>query len=167
MLDELFPVQFVEGINEEAELPDEKVIVITSYSGIGLQYVPKVSYSLTKLEVVLTFSDIPQGAKIRIDLNSDYNGKPTNDIILSTGSIIPEGVGGWQQVNLQPVSLIKGRKYWVTIHPNGCPVALIKTEKGKSVTLSVKAEDRWATPTEDIRGKVMLRFYGRIFPTSD
>lgn len=169
MLNELFPVHFVEGLNEGAEPSGEGTIVITSYSGTGLQYIPTVSYILTRLEIILTFGEIPEGAEIRVNLCSDYDEKPS-DIVLGSGSFVPEkGVlGGWQEVTLKPISVIRNRKYWVTIHPNRCPTALIRAEKGQGSVLSVKTETRWKTPPERVKvGEVMLRFYGIILPISD
>ena len=51
MLDKLFPEQFVEGINESDNFDfyDENPIIITNFSGTGIQYIPKTSYSLTRL----------------------------------------------------------------------------------------------------------------------
>ncbi len=76
MLDEICPVQFVEGLNEGADLSDVESVVITYYSSVGLQYIPKVSYSLTRLEIMLTFGDFLEGAQIRVELCSDYEDKP-------------------------------------------------------------------------------------------
>lgn len=167
MLDELFPVQFVEGLNEGAEQLDEETIVITQYLGIGLQYVPQVSYSLTRLEIMITFGDLPKEAQITVGLCSDYDDKPS-DIVLTSGSFVPKGVyGGWQEVILKPVSVIRGKKYWVTINPNGCPTALIRAEKGKGCLLIVRMGKKWKAQPEDIKdGRVMLKLYGRILPLS-
>lgn len=167
MLDEICPVQFVEGLNEGAEPSDydEDVIVITSYSGFGIQYAPSLSYILTRLEIMLTFGDIPEGAQIRVDLYSDYEDKPS-DIVLSSGSFIPKVVErGWKEVILEPVAVIRGRKYWVTIHPNRCPTVVSEAKKGHGFMLSGKRDEKWRTPFDDIeKGKVMLRFYGRVVP---
>lgn len=168
MLDELFPVQFVEGLNEGAEPSDEGTIVITSYMATGLQYTPQVSYVLTRLEIMLTFGDIPDGTQMRVDLCSDYDEKPS-DIVLSSGNFIPEkgALGGWQEVKLNPVSVIRNRKYWVTIHPNRCPIAFIKAEKGQGFELSVKTDNRWKIPPDHVKvGEVMMKFYGRILSIS-
>lgn len=169
MLDEICPIQFVEGLNEGADLSDVDSVVITYYSSVGLLYIPKVSYSLTRLEIMLTFGDFLEGTQIRVELCSDYEDKP-GDIILSSGSFVPKEVyGGWREVTLKPVSVIKNMKYWVTIHPNGCPTAFIAPKKGKDYTLSVKTgtNSKWETPPEDVNSrKVMLRFHGRIFPVS-
>lgn len=167
MLDELFPVQFVEGINEGAEPSNKETIVISNYSGTGLQYIPKVSYSLTRLEIMFTFGNIPEGAEIKVDLCSDYDEKPS-DIVLSSGSFPPKTVyGGWREVTLKPVSVIRNRKYWVTIHPNRCPTALIRAQEGQGCLFSVRTDTRWEIPPDTVKeGKVMLRFYGRVLPIS-
>lgn len=167
MLDKLFPEQFVEGINEGEEYLDDTMFEITDYLGTGLQYIPKTSYSLTRLQVILTFGEIPKDTQIRVDLCSDYNGKPS-DIVLGSGSFVPKGVHiEWQEVAFKPISLIKKWNYWITIHPNGCPTALIEAQKGQSLVLSVRRGNKWSIlPAELKEGKVMLRFYGRILPIS-
>lgn len=169
MLDEICPVQFIEGMNEGAETSDVESIVITRYSCVGILYIPKVSYSLTSLEIMFTFGEFLEGTQITIELCSDYDEKPS-DIILSSGSFVPKEVyGGWREVTLKPISVLRNTKYWVTIHPTGYPTAFVAPKEGKDYTLSVKTgtNSKWETPTEDVNSrKVMLRFYGRIFPVS-
>ncbi len=169
MLDEICPVQFVEGMNEGAELSGEDSFVITSYSRVGIQYIPSLSYSLAGLEIMLVFGDFRKGTQIAVEISSDYDGKPS-DIILSAGSFVPEALyAEWREVTLKPVSVLKNTKYWVTIHPNRCPTALVVPKDGKDYTLSVKPgiNSKWETPPDDTENhKVMLRFYGRILPIS-
>lgn len=172
MLDEICPVQFVEGVNEGEEQLDETTIEITHHLGTGLQYIPKTSYSLTRLQVILILGETILGetrkdTQIRVDLCSDYKGKPS-DIVLGSGSFVPKrGYGEWQEVAFKPVSLIKNWNYWITIHPSGCQVALLQAQKGQSLVLSVKSLNKWGIPpAEPKEGKVMLRFYGRILPIS-
>lgn len=165
MLDELFPVQFVEGLNEGAELSDINSLVITGYSGVGIQYTPSLSYSLTKLETILTFGNSLDGAEIKICIYSDYKDKPS-DIQLSSGSFVPKKVyGEWRIVTLNPISIIKGRRYWITIHPNGYAVAFVIPKTGQNSILSFKKFKKWeALPEYAEGGKVMFKFYGRILP---
>lgn len=171
MLDEICPVQFVEGLNEGADTSaDIESTVITTYSCVGILYIPKVSYSLASLEMMLVFGQFREGTKIKVELCSDYDEKPS-DIILSSGSFVPKVVyGEWREVTLKPVSVLRNTKYWVTIHPNGCPTAFVVPKEGKDYTLSVKpgSYSKWETlPEMDINNrKVMFRFYGRIFPVS-
>ena len=167
MLDEICPVQFIEGLNEGAKPSNEDAIEITRYSGIGLQYAPQVSYILTRLEIMLVFGDFQKEAKITVNLCSDYDDKPS-DIVLTSGSFVPKSVyAGWREVTLKPTSVIRNRKYWVTIHHNGFPTVLIRAEKGKGWLLSIRRGQRWEAPPEDIKdGNVMLRLYGRILPIS-
>ena len=169
MLDEICPVQFVDGMNEGAETSDVESIVITTYSCVGILYIPKVSYSLASLEMMLGFGDFQKGAQINVELCSDYEDKPS-DIVISSGSFDPKTVyGGWREVTLKPVSVLKNMKYWVKIHPNGFPMAFIAPKEGTDYTLSVKpgTHSKWETLPEDVSSrKVMLRFHGRILPVS-
>lgn len=169
MLDEICPIQFVEGLNEGADLSDVDSVVITSYSSVGLQYIPKVSYSLTRLEIMLAFGDFQKEVNIEVELCSDYEEKPS-DIVISSGSFNPKTVhAGWREVTLKPISVLRIMKYWIIIHPNGCPTAFVAPKEGKDYILSVKTgiNSKWETPPEDVNlRKVMLRFHGRIFPVS-
>lgn len=165
MLDEIYPVQFVEGLNEGEKPLHEDSIVITRYEGIGIQYVPQVSYSLTRFEIMLVLeADFFKESQIKINLCADYDDKPS-DIVLNSGSFVPEfSYPGWREVKLKPTSMIRNRKYWITIHDEGMFSGLVRAEKGKGCVLSIKQkETRWKSPPDNIKdGKVMLRFYGRI-----
>ena len=167
MLDELCPVQFVDGMNECADLSDVDSINITSQSVVGLQYTPKVSYSLTKLEIMLAFGKPQKITQIKVDFCSDYGDKPS-DIVMNSGSITPGKVyPEWREVILKPVSLIKTFRYWVVIYPNDCPTAIIAPKNGKEYPLMVNIFKRWVELPEYINGiRVMCRFYGRILPTN-
>ena len=169
MLDEICPVQFVEGMNEGAVTQNVETIVISGYSLIGLPYTPKVSYSLVRLEMMLTFGQFREGAQIEVELRSDYDEKPS-DIILSSGSFVPKRVyGEWREVTLNPISVLRNTRYWVTIRTGGCPTAFVAPKEGTDYELSVLAgvSSKWEIPPEDVKNrKVMLRFHGRILPVS-
>jgi len=165
MLDEICPVQFVGGLNEGAKPLDEDPIVITRYEGIGIQYVPEVNYILTRLEIALVFGeDCLMESQITLNFCADYDDKPS-DIVLASGSFAPKpSYQGWCEVKLKPTSMIRNRKYWITIHDKGMFSGLVRAEKGKGCVLSIKQkETRWKAPPDKIKdGKVMFRFYGRI-----
>ncbi|MFC1865954.1 hypothetical protein ACFLYB_04510 [Chloroflexota bacterium] len=168
MLDKLFPEQYVEGINEcESFNYDENPIVITQFLGTGIQYIPKTSYSLTRLQIVLVFGELPQDASIEFNLQSDYGDEPS-DIVLRSANFVPVEVGaGWKEIKCEPVSLVKGRKYWLAIHPKGCPTVITQAVKGDNIPISFKALNRWKKSPDVAKGKIMLRFFGRIFPVSN
>jgi hypothetical protein len=166
MLNEI-PEQFVEGINEAAEQSYEDTLVITEFVGTGIYYNPSVSYLLTRLEMMLTFGDIPPDGKLDVHVSSDYGLKPS-DIELSSASLVPKKLqADWNEIRVEPVSLVKGRSYWLIINPNRCRTALIKARKGSESTFCVKRAEKWTeAPDEFKHGSVMVRFYGKILPVS-
>lgn len=167
MLDEICPVQFVEGMNEGAELSDEDTIIITEYSGFGIQYIPSLSYILTGLEMMLVFGNFREGTQITVEISSDYDEKPSG-IILSSGSFVPKVLyAEWREVTLKPVSVIRNKKYWVVVHPNRCPTGFVKADKGKGYVLGGKRDAKWRTLPDNLKeGEVMLKFYGRVMPVA-
>lgn len=167
MINEI-PEQFVEGINEAAEQSNEDALAITQFAGIGIRYIPFLSYLLTKLEIMLTFGDIPPNIKLDVQISSDYGDKPS-DIELSSASFTPKKVyGDWNAITLKPVSLVKHSTYWLIINPNRCPTALIKARMRRNTcTFYVKRGERWTTPPAEFQdGSVMVKFYGKIIPVS-
>ena len=56
MLDEISPVQVIEGVNECAEAADTYINTL-NYPGVAIGYIPKVSYSLNKLGIFLTHQE--------------------------------------------------------------------------------------------------------------
>lgn len=159
--------QFVEGFNEAAEQRYEDTLGITRFAGIGIAYTPSMSYLLTKLEIKLTFGDLPPDSNLNVQICSDYRDKPS-DIELSSASFVPKSIyGDWNEITLKPVSLVKNRKYWLTINPNRCPTALIQAKTGDECTFCVQIGEKWETPPAEFKdGKVMVRFYGKIIPVS-
>jgi len=165
MINEM-PEQFVEGLNEAAEQSYEDTLVITEFVGIGILYVPSLSYLLTRLEMMLAFGDIPPNGKLDVHVSSDYGLKPS-DIELSSASLVPKKLqGDWNEIRVGPVSLVKGRRYWLIINPNRCRTALIKARKGSESTFCVKRAEIWTKAPEEFKGSVMIRFYGKIIPVS-
>lgn len=159
--------QFVEGFNEAAEQSYEGNLVITRFAGIGMQYTPSLSYLLTRLEIMLTFGEIPPNSNLDVQISSDYGDKPS-DIELSSASFAPKMArGDWNEIALKPVSLVKDRKYWLIINPNRCPTALLQAKTGDECTFYVKIGEKWETPPAEFKdGKVMVKFYGKIIPVS-
>jgi hypothetical protein len=171
------PEQFVEGINEAAEQLYDEAIDITRFTGVGIQYTPSLSYLLTKVEIMLSFGNIPADGMLDLQVSSDYGDRPS-DIKLTSVSFKPKKVyGDWYEIAFNPVSIVKDRKYWLIINANRYQTALIRAKTGNDCTFSVRRGEKWRTltktsagmaiPEEFIGGKaIMVRFYGRIIPLS-
>jgi hypothetical protein len=136
-----------------------------NYSGVAIEYVPKLSYSLRKLDIFLTHQARPDGDKYKVALCSDHNGNPS-DIVLSKGEWVwREKLGEWQEVELEkPIVVVCNKKYWLTIDLDkgniGLPIAKAEEESA----LRFRGEKRWITHDTFKTDKVMLRLYGRVLP---
>lgn len=166
MLDEICPVQFVDGVNEAEEASQQK-ITTTHYSGVAIEYTPKLSYSLKRLGIFLTEQRAPEEDKFKVTLCLDHNNNPS-DIVISEGEWIATNMlGDWQEVELKPRVVIRNEKYWLTIDVGqegsiGLPIA----KEGQKVALRFKKNKEWVIHNNKNyeTDTVMLRFYGRLLP---
>lgn len=166
MLDEMCPIQFIEGVNECAEAADEYINTM-DYSGVAIEYVPKLSYSLKRLAIFLTHQTRPDGDKYKVALCSDYNGNPSG-IVLSKGEWVwRETLGEWQEVELEkPIVVVCNKKYWLTIDLDRGNIGLPIAKEGEECALRFRGQRKWIIHDIFKIDKVMLRFCGRILPTS-
>lgn len=164
MLDEISPVQFIEGVNECAEAADASINTM-NYSGVAIQYIPKVSYSLKKLSLFLIPLKPLDGGKYKVALCSDYKNNPS-DIPLSKGVWVSSGtLWEWQEVELEkPAVVVRNKKYWLTIDLDRRKIALPETKEGDESALRFRDGNRWITHDKSKTAKVRLRFYGRVLP---
>ena len=164
MLDDICPVQFIEGTNEYAEAGDD-YINTRGYSGVAIEYVAKTSYSLKKLDIFLTEQAPVDGGKYKVALCLDHDNSPS-DIVLSEGAWARKEIfGDWQEVELdKPVVVVCNKKYWLTIDLDKGSIGLPIAKEGKESTLRFRGLKKWTTHDIFKTDRVMLRFYGRILP---
>lgn len=166
MLDEICPVQFVEGINECAKASEEEYINTMGYSGIAIEYEPKLTYSLRRFQIfVILAESSPEGFQHQVALCADHKNNPS-DIVLSKGTWVSETgyIQGWQEVELEPVVVIRGKKYWLTIDLNERRIDLPISKEGEVSALRFRGGKKWITHDIFKTDRVILRFYGRILP---
>ncbi|MBA7604142.1 hypothetical protein ES703_11261 [subsurface metagenome] len=165
MLDEISPVQFIEGVNEYAEPLEDQGINTRGYSGVAIEYLPKLSYTLKKLDIFLKHKEPPHEGKCKVALcTSDPKGNPS-DIVLSEGGFAwKQTLGDWQQVELEPIVVRPSNKYWLTIDLDGGYIVLPIAKEGDESALRFRGKERWRTHDLFKANKVMLRFYGRVLP---
>ncbi len=169
MLDELCPIQFIEGINyyEKYDLGD--LVYMSSYNELAIQYKAEKSYCLTSVEPFILTNASTQEIEVAVKLYSDYDENPS-DIMLSSGSLTPQiprekaYLHKWQGVALKPVSIIRGNKYWLAI--SNAQICLQVAEKGVDCVLKARGETKWFSPKDNPTSKIMLRFYGRVLPVT-
>lgn len=165
MLDEICPVQFIEGVNENEEASDENVITTKGFAGVALEYIPKLTYSLKRLCIFLAGQHAPEGHKFKVALCTDHDEKPSN-IVLSSGEWTSKEISdNWQEVELEPVVVIRNNRYWITIDVGKGRIALPIARAGDEVALRFRGATRWVKDDTFKTDKAMLKFYGRILPS--
>ena len=153
MLDNICPVQFIEGINESRECNTQNFIDIQGYQFVAIEYDCKSTYCLVALEILIDHSPALGTREFDIALHSDYNGRPS-DIILSRGKLATkvnrEPVNtryvrfvDWGKVDLNPVVVIRSSKYWVTIRPDGRQLSLATAVDGDITDMVTAESGKW------------------------
>lgn len=167
MLNELLPIQFIEGINENARYDYGEGLVDVSQINRAIEYKAGRSYCLTRLDLYIVTTALTKESDVAITLLTDYENNPT-DIILSKGKFVPKLSGDkssvylWQEVILEPVVIIHDSRYWITIAQ--ASLCLAGAKEGVECAIRARGENRWFTAEKSQRAKVMLRFYGRVLP---
>ena len=161
-IDRICPVQFIEGRNKFAESAKASDISNSAY----IEYVPKVSYSISRMDIFIAWSGESESRNNRLVIYADYLDHPT-DIVLTEGNMAvkadePDGQG-WRTVEMeQPVVLIAHKRYWLRFTDIKTAFVFCVAEKGDEITVKTKSGDKWETKN----GILMLRFYGRILPVA-
>lgn len=164
MLDEISPVQFIEGVNECAEAADTSIKTM-NYSGVAIEYIPKVSYSLKKLSIFLTHQEPIGGGKYKVALCSDYKNNPS-DIPISKGEWVSSVKSEeWQEIEFEkPAVVVRNKKYWLTIDLDRGNIGLPMAIEGDESALRFRGKKKWGTDDMFKTDKVILKFYGRVLP---
>ena len=173
MYDEICPVQFIEGINDNEEVDNKQAMNLSSYGNIAFPYKPKISYSLTRLEIVLAHRlALPDMASIRVALHSNHNDMP-GKVTITEGAVTPEPCKDpnrinylWQSIELAPVTVIRGNPYWFRLDCN-MDIYLVTAQVGEVTALAYKQGTVWKQDTDFQEWKCMLRFYGRVIPIAN
>lgn len=167
MLNEIFPVQFIEGVNENAEALEDQHINTMGYSGVAIEYKPKLTYSLKKLHIFVIQAETSEKHKFNVALYTDHKNNPS-DIVLSKGTwdSKTEYLNGWQEVELEPTVVVRNKRYWLTIDLNERRMGLPIAKEGEEAALRFRGRKKWVIHDIFKTCKVMLRFYGRVLPIS-
>jgi hypothetical protein len=169
MLEEICPIQFIEGINENAKANEEAYINTMSYASVAISYDPSITYSLAGLNIFLiqaVTDDEPFNFKLSI--RTDYSDNPSN-IILCHGTWTNniDYVEKWQEIWMEkPAVVIAGKRYWCVLELNkkrvGLPIAV--DEHAISSDLRFESNNRWIIEQRFPTNKVIIRFFGRVLP---
>ena len=165
MLDELFPVQFIEGINEFSHADEHQHISVREWSGVALRYQPDRTYTLTKVSVYLAKEGTPSNTDYRISLLLDNDGP--SEIPVSSGSWGNEPYDSWhwQNITISPVVVFADTPYWFAIAWSSIKAnILLPLTDGIAVDTKFRARDMsaWRKWEAFESTTPMLRMYGRV-----
>jgi len=172
MLDDLFPVQFIEGINECAgyTVDDDYILSMSNFVKTAIEYKPTISSILSRVDIlILTTEQTEANKRINASIYSDYHGSPS-DIplrVIDTFQMQVPGEGYqvyWQEIKLTPVVLVCNIPYWLVLDVDQSAWAFVLAKDGKQTNLLVKKDKRWKDFKEPANTKVMVRFFGRVIP---
>jgi len=176
MVEDMFPVQFVEGINEGEEADNSKLMEIGPYSHIAIEYQAQSAYKICQLEILTATKAIGGAKECDVMILPNYIDKPNrDDLILAQGTMELQPSKElmisikWSEVMLEPNIIIRPNlTYWIVMTSKGKSLKLIKGKEGKKIRILDRNpyNMEW-TELELIDGgwEVMLRFYGKILPT--
>jgi len=168
MLDEICPVQFVEGVNENGEIKREKadLIQIHQLRNVALGFTPNRTFLLKSIEICLLWNEFRQPKEYEVKLHPDYNNNPA-DLVLREGKLGFNKTSsnlGWCNIDLnQPVVVFAKNDYWLSIESLGVNFFLLQAKEGKRVPFSEGKSGDWLN-SNGVDYQLMLRLYGRVLP---
>lgn len=166
MLDELFPIQFVEGINESAEVVGDGFLQVRQYDRIAIPLAPTMAFTISRVEISLIWGRFGTQETYAAKISFDHDNNPS-EIALSEGELIfePTDSGyGWCKIKLvHPVVLLPNKHYWLELESKDALFHLGIAREGARVSMRADLGEGWSSSGND--HSFMLRLYGRVFPT--
>lgn len=163
---ELYPVQFVEGLNENEE-PAIGRFLTWEGTGIAIPYVPSITYSLNRVEIYGAPKSIEAEQKYPLHLRTDHKDSPSRVSIVSGELIVPEGDSSqWLEILMeQSIVVLAQRTYWFSFEQHPLPFSIGLATAGAEFGLRTGIGEHWASYSLG-KHKVILRFYGRVMPAA-
>lgn len=166
MLDDISPEQFIEGLNENEKV-SPGLIDTHGSSGVAIQYRPKMTYSLKKIEIFLVHQMPVVDTKVKCKIYTDYKDNPS-DIVLCAGVWLNREKPNypmWQPVVFEkPAVVIINKLYWFSMEWNDVSIGLPIIQEGELVPLRFNTGDKWTEWDANKSTSAMIKFYGRILP---
>ena len=168
MLDDICPIQFIEGINEDLEPAKGQSLHVNTYDRVAIQYTPSLTFCLARLELLLYCRQVSVPEEYNFKLHTDYEDNP-GKTVLREGAFkfdMTDRKIDWFEICLDhPVVIMASKNYWLDIESRDAIFRLCRTDKGITSKTSAQIGDTWSSGGE-IPNRFMLRFYGRILPLS-
>ncbi len=169
MLNDLYPVQFVEGFNESEEtyVDDDYILPVRDYAKAAIEIKPTISAVISRIDIDILTTTSTQEVPTKCAINSDYKNNPSNielnniDTTFKPKAQWERSEHYWQQIIVLPVRLVAGRIYWFVIDVNHAQWAFMLAKDGQSTNLRVANTMRWR-PETTRKCACMLRLFGRV-----
>jgi len=161
-LNNMFPVQFIEGRNKGAE-PGEISSIPT---GAYILYAPEVSYSIAHIDIFLAWTAVSGRQENKLRIYPAYLDHPS-DIVLTEGNMVfekgTEPYQDWRRIEIsRPVVLIAHKKYWLRFTEVETEFKFYAAKEGDEIPTMVTGNEKWHSGHE----RLMLRFFGRVLPVA-
>ena len=162
----MYPVQFVEGFNENEE-PASGEFLTWEETGIAIPYTPSMTYTLSRLEIYGAPNNLPEPREHHLNLHTDFRDRPGRNCIASGKLVVPAGRGEqWLKIVMEEaIAVLAQRKYWFSLGEHPLSFSLGLARDGEELGLRTGITENWA-PSSLGTHKCMLRFYGRIMPAA-
>ncbi len=162
-LNNMFPVQFIEGRNKGAE-PGQEVSTIST--GVYILYAPEVSYSIAYIDIFLAWEAVLKTQENKLRIYPAYLDHPS-DIVLTEGAMVfeagMESSQGWRRIEIaRPVVLIAHKKYWLRFTEVETSFVFRIAKEGDEINTMALDNGKWHSAHD----RLMLRFFGRVFPVA-
>lgn len=166
-LTSLFPVQFIEGINENEEPTNGRFLTWGDY-GIAIPYTPTVTYALAAIEVYGSPEHLSVPKEHTVRVYTDHKDNPGKTWIVEGKLVIPVTAREqWLSIELaQGVVVFAKRKYWLSIEEHPLMFAIGIASEGEELSLRGYLNQQWVASSSGGRHKCMLKFFGRVLPTN-
>ncbi|MFC2003447.1 hypothetical protein ACFLV4_05845 [Chloroflexota bacterium] len=166
MLDEICPVQFIEGINENGKIERENFIQIRGYQNVAIRFTPNRTFLLSRLEICLVWGNFNKQEEYGVKLCSDYKNNPT-DTVLREGKLVfdvTKSGYGWCIIDLnEPIVVFARNNYWLCFDSYDALFSLLKATEGDEILFREYTGSDWFGESTD-KYRFMFRFYGRVVP---
>ena len=161
----LYPVQFIEGFNENEEPTRGRFLTWGNY-GIAIPYTPNITYNLVRIEIYGSPKHLPKKKEHAVKFYTDHKDNPSNNCLAEGKVLIPGDVGEqWLSIELaQAITVFAKHKYWLSIEEYPLRFAIGRAEDGEELSLRANPSGLWVSSGSGCR--CMLKFFGRVLPTS-
>ncbi len=174
ILDQLLPVQFVDGTNLAAKLNVSRSLSIGRGQVAAFLYSPKMTYTLARIELC----EVGAVNRLKVTLCASFLGEITQVELTSgqwqRGTAGPEATRDhasefhWLKIDMAPFVVISGKQYYVRLEPSGSRLRLPYATQNciaDGVQFNFRQGTEWKPRSQEL-WPVLIRYYGRFLPVT-